>query len=697
MQSMKTFVHLAFLSAVSCSGNAVRDNPVQKVIQLLSELEAKIIQQGEVEEKAYKEFVDFCQNGAREKGFEIKDATAKKEDLEATIAKATSTKDEATAQISDLAGAISTNEADLKAAGEIREKEHADFVANEGELVDAVDTLGRAISILEKNAKGSALVQTPVDPAKVSALLAILNAGINTAEFSGQDKQKLMALVQNKDQDSDDDENSDSGAPDPAAYKGHSSNIIDILDDMKDKAEGQLSEARKAEVNSNHNYEMLKQSLTDELSAQNKEMSEAKATLADAEQTQAIAEGDLSKTVKDLADAQSVLANMGSDCMSTATDHEVSKTGRAAELKALGDAKKIIQQSSTGAVSQTYSFFQVSSVLRTRADLKNFEVINLVKRLAAKEHSSELAQLASRISASMRAAAAAGEDPFAKIKGMITEMIDRLIKEAADEASQKAYCDEEMAKNKEKKEELNADISKLTSKIDMATARSAQLKEEVATLQKELADLAKMTIEMDKVREDSHAAFLQAKGDLEQGITGVQNALEVLRAFYGNAEAAAFAQQPEAPTTHEKSSGAGGSIIGFLEVIESDFSRNLAQETTEEETAQSEYEKLTQENEISKTLKEQDVKYKTQEAAALDKDLAENSSDREGLRTELDAVMTYGEKIRAMCIAKPESYEERKARREAEIAGLKQALEILEGQAVGFIQKRKGLRGHAIQ
>jgi len=699
---MKTFVRPLFLLVMICGADGARDNPVQKVIQLLSELEAKLLKEGEAEEKAYKEFVDFCQDGAWEKQVEIKTAKAKKEDLEATIAKATATAEEASAQISDLAAAISTNEADLKAAGEIREKENADFVANEAELVDAVDTVGRAISILEKNAKGSALVQTAVDPAHLSALLATLNAAINTAEFSSQDKQKLMALMQNNHKDEDQDDDSDTqGAPDPEAYKSHSSNIIDILMDMKDKAEEELADARKAEVNSRHNYEMLKQSLEDELSYQKKEMTEAQTTKTEAEGTKAVASGDLVKTEKDLADAQAVLANMGSDCMSTATDHEASKAGRAAELKAIGDAKKIIQQSTEGAVSQTYSFLQVGSVksvLRTRADLKNFEVVNLVKHLADQEHSMELAQLAARIAASMRSAAALGEDPFAKVKGLITEMIDRLMKEAQEEASHKAYCDEEMAKNKEKKEELNAEISKLTSKIDMAKARSTQLKEEVAELQKELVDLAKLQAEMDKAREDAHAAFLEAKTDLEQGITGVQNALEVLRSFYGNEEGAALAQQPAKPVFHEKASGAGGSIIGFLEVIESDFSKNLAEETTEEESAQTEYEKMTKDNKISKTLKEQDVKYKTQEAAALDKDLAENSSDREGLETELSALMEYGAKIRDMCIAKPETYEERKARREAEIAGLKEALEILEGQAVGgFIQTRKqgkkGLRG----
>merc|ERR1719214_222922 len=120
--------------------------------------------------------------------------------------------------------------------------------------------------------------------------------------------------------------------------------------------------------------------------------------------------------------------------MTAASDHEVSTTGRAEELKALATAKKIIQQSTAGAGGQTYSFLQIGSssgfTLRTSADLSNYEVVQAVKRLADEHHSTELAQLASRISATIRYGTASGDDPFAKVKGLITEMIDRLMKEA---------------------------------------------------------------------------------------------------------------------------------------------------------------------------------------------------------------------------------------------------------------------------
>merc|ERR1719333_2125769 len=100
--------------------------------------------------------------------------------------------------------------------------------------------------------------------------------------------------------------------------------------------------------------------------------------------------------------------------------------------------------------------------IRTGADLANAEVVNLVKKLARDQHSAALAQLASRISTLIRYSSRSGDDPFVKVKGLINDMIAKLMKEAAAEASAKAYCDEEMSKTKAKKDELTADIEKLT-------------------------------------------------------------------------------------------------------------------------------------------------------------------------------------------------------------------------------------------
>merc|ERR1719191_2272908 len=359
---------------------------------------------------------------------------------------------------------------------------------------------------------------------------------IDATSMETQDKQKLMALVQNSQGSEDDD--AELGAPDPAAYKSKSGGIVDVLNDMKEKAEEDLSEDRKAENNLKHNYDMLKVSLTDSIKAATHEMDEAAADMAEAEETKAVAEGDLVITTKDLALATEALDAIHADCMEKASDHAITVQGRKDELAALGKAKKILQEMTSGAVSQSYSFLQTMMTTRMHsgADLANFEVVNVLKRLAAQEHSAALAQLASRIATTIRYGAASGDDPFAKVKGLIEEMIAKLMKEAEAEASEKAYCDEEMGKTKAKKDELKADIEKLTAKIDKATAASIELKEEVKELEKELADLQATQNEMDKIREETHASYVAAKEDLEKGLEAIKSALDVLRDYYGAKE-----------------------------------------------------------------------------------------------------------------------------------------------------------------
>merc|ERR1719229_1502615 len=146
------------------------------------------------------------------------------------------------------------------------------------------------------------------------------------------------------------------------------------------------------------------------------------------------------------------------------------------------------------------------------------------------------------------------------------------------------------------------------------TARSAQLKEEVAGLESALAALAKAGAEMDQMRQQENKDYVKNKADMQQGLEGVKMALKVLREYYALDKA------------HSAAEGAGANIIGLLEVVESDFSKGLAEMTATEDTAQSAYETETKENEIEKTTKDQDVAYKSKESTGLDKAVAEASS-----------------------------------------------------------------------
>jgi peptidoglycan hydrolase CwlO-like protein len=694
----RTVVALATL-LVAAHGNEVRKNPLGEVIDLMNELAAKVTKDGEDEQKAYNDFFEWCDDASKNAQFAIKDATTKKEKLTAEIADLTSSIDASTAKIEDLASGISTSETELKDATLIREKEAAEFAASEKELVETLSALDRALAILEKEMAKNPASFAQVDTSSIQSLVQSLTAIIDATAISTADQRTLVALVQSQQGSDSDDEDDAPGAPAAAVYKTHSGGILEVLEDLKEKAETQLSDLRKAESNTKHNYDMLKQSLEDDISVKTKYMTEEKTAKAEAEEGKATSEGDLSTTVTDLKDSEEELATTSATCMTTAADHEATVAARHEELKVIAEATKILMETSSGAVAETYSLIQMATASRmtSRADLKRAEVVSFVKQLARKHHSAALAQLASKIAAVTRYS----NDPFTKVKGLIQDMIMKLEAEAEAAATEKAWCDEQMAKTEAKKSELDEDIAKLTTKIDQASAKSAQLKAEVKTLQGELAALAKEQAEMDKIRQEESAAYVEAKADLELGLSGVRKALDVLRSYYGSAaliqneaQFGSFMQQPAPPEKFEKSTGAGESIIGILEVVESDFASNLAKVETEEADEAESYEKTTQENKVTKTTKTQDVKYKTQEFTGLDKSVDELSADKESASAELASVMEYYGEVKDRCIAKPETYEERQAKRQAEIKGLKEALSILESETVFMQRKRRGnMRG----
>jgi chromosome segregation ATPase len=679
---MKSCFAIALLVALAAGGSAAdpspNSNPLSKVIQLMDELLAKLTADGVAEDKAYHSYFEWCDETTQTQRFEIKTAKAKVEELTAAIEKAAADIETATAEIDDLAGKIAKAKTELKDATEIRKKEEKEFLKSEATLEESLSALTRAIEIISKEMAKNPAAFMQVDTSSMAGLISALSAVVDSAGMRAADVKTLTAFVQSQ-QQTDDDDDAPDGAPAAAAYKSHSGGIVETLEDLKSKAEAELAGLRKDESNSAQNYNLLKGSLEAEIGQNTKEKKETEAFKAETEEQKARDTADLAATTKLLEETEAALASTQDECMKVAASHDESVVSRKQEMKAVHEAKKILMETSKGAAEETYSFVQLSS-LRTSSDLKGAEVVRFVKALAKKQHSQALSQLASKISALVQFGRRNGADPFTKVIGLIKDMIAKLEAEAEAAAKEKAYCDEQMSKTEAKKSELEDDVAKLTSTIDTKSAKSAKLKEEVKELQEELASMAKEKQEMDKVRAEQHEAYKQAKADLELGLEGVGKALKVLRKYYESGSSLLQEDQPAKPVFHKKAEGAGGSIIDILEVVESDFAKALSAEESEEMDAQEAYEKRTQEIKVATAEDTKAVEYKVQEFKTLDTEVDELKEDLASTQSELDAVNEYYAEVKDRCIAKPETYEERKARREQEIEGLKEALRILDSE-----------------
>jgi len=638
-------------------------SPISKVFSMLSDLQSSIKKEGQVAQSQFEKFEAWCVDRAKDVGFEITTGKTDVENLKASIAEETAHISSLTTKIDELAADIAQDDADLKAATAIRSKEAADFAAAEKELLETIDVIGRASGVLEREMrKGTSMMQLQ----RASNLAQALSVMIQASLIGSSDASKLTALVQEsqKEQNSDDDDGQ--GAPAAAVYTSQSGNIVDTLEDLGEKAQGQLSEARKQEVSARHNFEMLKQSLEDEIEVSKRDMEDAKKGLASSSEKKSVAEGGLEAASKDLAEDIKTQAELQRTCSERAESFHAESKSRDEELRALAEAEDVLRDAT--------SELQVSFVqLSVRSEVKGFKAVRFVRDLARRHHSTQLAQLASRIASAVKSG---NGSPFSKVKGLISDMITRLEKDAEADATEKAFCDKELADSSEKKTDRVDEITKMTNSVDQMSAKSARLKEEVATLESELSKLARSQAEMDKMRQAEKNAFGTGKEELTKNLQGVELAIKILRDYYG--------QDGKA---HSAKEGSAGGIIGLLETIEADLSKTLAMITSDEEAAVTEHEEMSKDNEIEKTMKEQDVKYKVKESKQLDQTSSELKADRSGVQAELDAVDDYLTKMQARCIAKPEAYEARAARRAAEIAGLKEALAILESETA-FVQKR---------
>jgi len=368
-------------------------------------------------------------------------------------------------------------------------------------------------------------------------------------------------------------------------------------------------------------------------------------------------------------------------------DHTSEKTVRLVQKSATPVQASINQEEEVDDIVGAESFLQLASPRASLSllqkggsrspdsDTARARVVALLKAKSAQLDSAVLAALASHVAA----------DPFAKIKTLIQELIERLLQEAADEANHKGWCDKEMGKAKQSRKLKAEAVRSLNTKLADNEAKRDQLAEDTARLAKEIQDLDDSLEQLTKERADESAENEATVSEAEEGKAAVEEALEVLDHFYktaAKAEKVVLFQKgvdddmPDAgfDSGSQGSQSASTGIIGMLEVIQSDFVRTIQTTQKVEKQAAADFLELETTSKVSmgKKTMEKDNKQATlvETNSAIQEDHESMLEEQELLNKSIQEL----NELHPACVDTGMSYEDRVAKRQQEIDSLKEAL-----------------------
>ena len=133
-------------------------NPVSQVVSLLQDLHTKVSTDATAEVVVFKPYSEWCKEKAQDDAHQQENLNANIASTKAAIENDAAQVESSGADIACLASGIASADAELAAARAVSQREATDCRLAETELVDVVDTLERAISVIQREmAKNPAL------------------------------------------------------------------------------------------------------------------------------------------------------------------------------------------------------------------------------------------------------------------------------------------------------------------------------------------------------------------------------------------------------------------------------------------------------------------------------------------------------------------------------------------------------------
>merc|ERR1719181_1982610 len=700
--------------------------------------------EGKSEAAAYDKYACFCKEQADNKQYAIEKFIEQENLLEANIDDKTPKKNALDSEVQEHNLDKASLDSEQESKQSQRDTEFDAYQTHDKLLTSAIDALGNAIDALQASKKdmvdskdGYTLLSKHAELIKSSLLMA---ESLHLSKGGAQ----LMRLLQQ---------------PDTAhAYSYHSNEIVSTLESLLKNFREQKVAADNDERQTRQSFEMASGARANQIKALVKSATEKSEAAAALEEEINTHKADLKETQDAHQADQNFLDDLTAKCEQKAKDFDQRSSTRSAELQAISEALNLLKSK----VSDMYPATNLGLVVKSKVvkpdapapkegghwewvpdqaavqteekkdtaddseedaeeDADDAPVSFLqVDRPGAAARKKLIAFLTGKaqnlkstalntLLLKLRSTAS----PFAKVKQMIQDLVERLENEAQSEADQKQWCDTEMSTATSNRDEAQTKIEDLNAYLTEKNALVDQRTEEIATLAQEIADLQKALNEATELRKSESEKNQATIADATAGKTAVSQAIDFLEEFYGSS----LLQENPAPaaegyerwsaegagsdgkTVDDMAPDAGGvsgeyhgksdaskGIIGMLEVIESDFENAVTSTTDEENTAESEYQSFKSDSEGSIDTKNSLKGQKEGEKETAELDIVDKEADLKSEQTNLQNALDELEKLKPVCVDTGMSWEERTARREQEIESLKEALKILQNTDFGFLQ-----------
>merc|ERR1740138_573623 len=318
---------------------SAKSRPVSKVITLLKDMLKQLEKEAAEDEEIYDKMACWCETNDKEKTKSIADAEARIGELTTKIEELTAGSARLNTEIKNLEKEKAKNQEALDQATQLREKQLAEFNAEEKDLMESISALKSAVTVLSKH-HGESLLQLPhshmVGVAATLQQEMKRHASLLQGVLTHSERRAANSFIQAPQ------DYFDAAPTFKQSYAPQSGEIFGILRQMKETFEANLADAQKEETANQKAYEDLKAAKEAEIAAGIEQIDTKTQELADTDEKNANAKVDIEDTRKSLSADEQFLMMLKEKCQMTDKEWEERQKTRQLEMEAVSKALAVL-------------------------------------------------------------------------------------------------------------------------------------------------------------------------------------------------------------------------------------------------------------------------------------------------------------------------------------------------------------------